>query len=426
MRTKAVVLLGIALCLAAPLAVRGQKFLPKAIQLKGAPLYSDEELLAAAELKKGVVLNYADMNAHAKKLMDTGMFSTLAFKFDGVDLVFSLTPSDSLLKAHFDNIPLGSAEDIETALHKQLPLYHGQVPTDGGYAELVRATLEQMLAARGLQSTVAAVPVGDPTHRGPATMMSYAITTPRVLAGPVTVEGASAQWASKVNDLATAAGTVPYDAENSTANVARPLEQFYQDHGYAAVRVKATRRGDASLDDKGIHVPFAVTVEEGHPYAIGTIRLPAGTPVTQAEVDKLLTGKIGPPEPGIRLRGLWMAVAARFKSKGYLDVKVTPKPQFDEAAAKVNYDVTIETGPVYHLAFVKFEGVSDELRALLIKNWQMMPGDPFDENYAATFVGSAQAHDPILQRTLAGVATRFYVTADPQTHDVNVVIRFSK
>jgi len=426
MRTKAAVLLGIMLCLAAPLAVRGQKFQPKTIQFKGAPDYSTEELLAAAELKKGVVLNYADMNDHSKKLMDTGMFATLAFKFDGVDLIFSITPADGLLKARFDNIPLGSADEIVAALHTQFPLFHGQVPTENGYADGVRAALEQMLAARGLQSTVTAVPAGDPSHRGPATMMSYAITAPKVFPGPVTVQGATEQWVGKVNDLAAAAATLPYDAENSAANVAHPLEQFYRDRGYAAVRVKAVRSGDATLDDKGIHVPFAITVDEGHPYAIGAIELPPGAPITQPEVDKTLNSKFGPPEPGVRLRALWQLIAERLKAKGYLDVKVTPTPRFDEAAAKVDYSVTIETGPVYHLAFVKFEGVSDQLRAMLIKNWQMMPGDPFDESYAANFIGSVQAHDPMLQRTLAGVATRFNVTADPQSHDVNVVIRLSK
>jgi hypothetical protein len=56
----------------------------------------------------------------------------------------------------------------------------------------------------------------------------------------------------------------------------------------------------------------------------------------------------------------------------------------------------------------------------------MLPGDPFDETYVSNFIVKAQEHDPVLKRTLAGVKTKFDATADPQTHDVNVVIRLEK
>lgn len=426
MQKMASLLLAVSLCLLTARAAPAQKFQPKSIQFIGAPEYAIQELLDAAELKKGTVLNYAEMNDHSKKLMDTGMFATLAFKFDGQDLIFSLTPSDTLLKARFDNIPLGTEKEINDALHKQLPLYHGMVPSEGGICDAVRATLQQMLAARGLQASITAVPTGDPTHRGPATVESFAITAPRVLVGPITVAGASPQWKTKVDGIAAATATGTFDASHSEENVGHNFLQFYQDRGYAAARVTAARVGDATASADAIHVPFAVTIEEGRQYKIGSVQLPAGTPITKPEVDKLLADRPGAPEDGIRLRGLWLEVGQRFKSKGYLDCKVTPKPQFDDAAGKVNYTVEIEPGPVYHLAFVKFEGVSDQLRALLIKNWQMMPGDPFDENYAASFITNIQQHDPVLQRTFAGVGTRFNAVADQQTHDVNVTIRLSK
>jgi len=68
----------------------------KTIQFKGDPEYSDQELLAAAGLKKGAVLTSAEMNDHSKQLMDTGVFDTLTFKFDGQDLIFLLVPSTTM------------------------------------------------------------------------------------------------------------------------------------------------------------------------------------------------------------------------------------------------------------------------------------------------------------------------------------------
>jgi len=76
--------------------ISAQKFLPKSIQFQGAPEYSNDELLSATGLKKGVVLSYADMQDYSKRLLGSGAFASVAFKFDGQDLIFLLTPSTDL------------------------------------------------------------------------------------------------------------------------------------------------------------------------------------------------------------------------------------------------------------------------------------------------------------------------------------------
>jgi outer membrane protein assembly factor BamA len=80
-------LVAISICVAVRPAA-AQKFLPKTIKFQGDPEYSDAELLAAAGLKKGVVLGYTEMQDYCKRLLATGAFSTVAFKFDGQDLIF--------------------------------------------------------------------------------------------------------------------------------------------------------------------------------------------------------------------------------------------------------------------------------------------------------------------------------------------------
>jgi len=101
-------------------------------------------------------------------------------------------------------------------------------------------------------------------------------------------------------------------------------------------------------------------------------------------------------------------------------------PEFDEASGTVNYTVEVEPGPIYHLAFVKFENVSDELRSRLMRVWQMLPGDTFDESYVASFIIRAQKEDMVLMQSLSGVKITYEVRADQQTHEVNCVIHFTK
>lgn len=135
---------------ALPLArpVPAQKFQPKTIQFKGDPEYTDKELMDAAGLKKGTVLDYAEMNEHSKRLLDTGLFATLAFKFDGQDLIFMLTPSADLYPIRLENLPLMPGEDLDAKLHDGLPLYHGKVPAEGGWLRTCVRLLKRCLPAR--------------------------------------------------------------------------------------------------------------------------------------------------------------------------------------------------------------------------------------------------------------------------------------
>src|ERR1039457_591415 len=96
MRTPILVILCSLAILGASQPASAQKFQPKTIQFKGDPEYSDQELLAAAGLKRGGVFTSAEMNDHSKLLMDSGVFDNLTYKFDGVDLIYTLIPSSTL------------------------------------------------------------------------------------------------------------------------------------------------------------------------------------------------------------------------------------------------------------------------------------------------------------------------------------------
>jgi outer membrane protein assembly factor BamA len=239
------------------------------------------------------------------------------------------------------------------------------------------------------------------------------------------VDGASANLAAKLEPIVKEVGEQAYDSANSTANVEDAFRSFYEDQGYAAVKVHAARAGDPVVSAEAIQVPFAVTVEEGRLYKLGAIQPPPDAPVDKAEIDKVLNNAANSSR-GVGIRSVWSLVAQRYRSKGYLDCVLTPHAQIDEAAGTVNYTLAVNPGPVYHLAFVKFDNVSDELRALLMRNWQMMPGEPFDPSYAASFIIKAQNQDPVLRKTLAGVKSKFDVSADPQTHEVNLVMRLER
>jgi len=422
-RLPCLLLAAVAVC-AVILPVQAQKFLPKTIQFKGDPEYSDQELMAAAGLKKGMVLDYAEMNAHSQQLLDTGMFATLAFKFDGQDLIFSLTPSTDLYPVRIDNLPLAPGTDLDARLRAMVPLYRGKVPGQDGLVESVRAALEKILAGQGVHASVTATAsVNAATQK--IKQMDYAIASPPVLVDPVGFDGVSPQFQPLVLAALKTAANLPFDTAHSADGLSSLVEQVYLDRGYAAVKVKAARSGPPQLSASGIQVPFSISVVEGRIYKLADIHLPEGAPLTPDEVSKMTSGASGPPQ-GVRIRSVWEALAMKYKAQGYLDCKITPQSHFDEAAGTVSYDVSIDPGPVYHMGLVKFDNVSDQLNAMLTHYWQLMPGDVFNQSYAANFIYRVQQQNPTLTNSLAGVKTSFDATADPHTHIVNLVIRLSK
>jgi outer membrane protein assembly factor BamA len=418
-RLFALLLAGTALC------AQAQKFIPKSIQFHGDPEYTDQELMTAAGLKKGVVLDYAGMNECSKQLLATGVFATLAFKFDGQDLVFTLTPSTDLIPARFQNLPLAPDFDLDVFLRKQVPLYHGQVPAENGLMESVRSALEKLMADRGIAATVVGTAAADlATHK--VNSVVFSITSPPVTIGKTQLNGVSDAMLPGVQHALDEITRQPFDTANSSGNLRQSVERFYQDQGYAGVKVRVMSAGAPVISPDAIQVPFSISVDQGRVYRLASIQLPPDSPLAQNDMDKLLADRPGAPPLGVRIRAVWEALSRQYKSKGYLDCTITPTPHLNDDAATVSYTVDINPGPVYHLAYLKFDNVSDQMRTLLLHYWQMMPGDVFNENYVSQFIVSAQQQDPVLKRSLAGVKVGFDATEDQLTHTVNLVIRLSR
>lgn len=416
--------------LASSLPAAAQKFLPKTIQFKGAPEYSDQELMAAAGLTKGTVLAYADMKEHSQKLMDTGVFESLAFSFDGADLVYKLVPHTDLYPIRLKNLPLTPGKELDAALHDRFPLYHGKVPVENGLLEGVRGALEEMLAARGIKATVTATPYTD-EKLYKVTAMSFSITAPPVRVGEIHLEGVSAEMLAKVKHVADRIVKTAYDTEETKGNIEGALNSFYVDEGYAAVKVHAERSGNPIISGQIIDVPFNVTVEEGRHYALGSIILPSGAPLTLAEINKaagLVTNKVETSlsvKQGLTLRTAMSFVMGQCKSKGYMDCVVTPHTQFDEATGIVNYTLEVQPGPVYTMGKLTIENSADDLRAAMLAAWKLPAGAAFDEGALRTYFGKQDPRSALGQ-TFSSANCIYKLTRDDDAHTVNVSLRLER
>ena len=409
-----------------------QKFQPKTIQFKGAPEYSDQEMLAAAGLKIGAEIAYSEMKSYGQRLLDTGLFESFHFTYNGVDLVFVLVPASALYPVRLENLPLTPGKELDAALHQRFPLYHGKVPAENGLTEQVRQALEEMLAAKGIKAAVAAVPFTDQKLMQ-VTAMSYAITAPPVRIGEIHLEGVSPEMQAEVKVIVDSVRKITYDTENSADNIERAFAVLYADEGYAAVKVHAVRSGNPVMAGAAINVPFTVSIEPGNLYKLGAIHLPSGELLTLEEINKAagavsyksggLSEKQSVKE-GVALRTALLYITGQYKSKGYLDCVVTPHPQYDDANGVVNYTLEVQPGPVYKMGKLTIENGAEDLRAAMLAAWKMPAGAVFNASAIQTYY-SSQGNTP-LGRTFASANCKFQLAVNDDTRTVDVTLRLEK
>jgi len=190
------------------------------------------------------------------------------------------------------------------------------------------------------------------------------------------------------------------------------------------VQVNVTQVEPPVISDRSVDIPYAVSIQEGGVYKLGSINYPAGALVPRAEVQKVLSKY--PAGSGRPLDLFLLAVRDAYHARGYLDCAVVSNPSFNEATHIVNYGVEITPGTPYKMGSVQFDGAPDVMAAKLARLWKMAPGDAFDESYVSSFAARAQKQDKALAKWMQSVITTYDVKPDPAALQVNCIFHFAK
>jgi outer membrane protein assembly factor BamA len=424
MRRTCFLLLSAVVLFFACLPGEAQQFLPKSIQFKGDPEYSDQELLTASGLKLGVALTSNEMKEHAQKLMDSGVFDNLTFKFDGQNLVYVLTPNTSLLPIYLTNLPFTLDSDLNAKLHERFPLYHGKVPGDGGLTDQVRQALEAMLAARGIQAVIVVTPSQDPmTHK--VARVSFMITSPPVEIGEIHVDSTSAVLDSKAQEILGKLAGSPYDVEGSPSQIATYLGNYYRDNGYLEASIQAIPQTAPVVTPEAVHIPFVISVSPGALYRLTGVQLGPGLLVTQAEFDHQSNIHPGDIADGQHVVQNWKFISRQYHNKGYMKASVHPTPSFDRTQGTVSFAVSVEPGPAYTMGTLTIANVSDEMRAAMLPAWKMQAGSVFNEGAVLGYFAVGDAN-PMLKRLFTAVNCKYNLQLNDENHTVDVTLRLEK
>jgi outer membrane protein insertion porin family len=410
------------LCLAAILPCAAQSFKPKTIQFKGADGYTDQDLMAATGLQPGMTLSGPDVNARTQKLMDTGLFEGMSYKFDGADLIFQLKPAAQLYSIRLENLPLAPGPELDAKLRQRVPLYRGSVPSEGALLDDIRTALEGVLKEQGIPATLITAPYGALGGKS-ASAISFTISSPQVLIGEIQPDsGALDPDARKVLERVSGAA---YDRTGSAAAIQRDIAEVYRDKGYLDIQAHATQLATLSIAPDAVHIPFRVSVSPGSLFKVTSIQLAPGMIVSQADFDKQAHTHPGDIASAEHIAENWRFIERQYHNHGYMKAQVTPAATLDHAAATVSYTVTAVPGAVYSMGKLTIENVSDDLRAGILKAWKMPEGAVFNEGAILSFFATRDVN-PQLERIFAVVKIKYTLHLNDDTHTVDTTIRLEK
>lgn len=400
------------------LPVIAQSYTPQRILFKGETGYTNDELMAAAGLKKGVSLTPAQMNAETKALMDTGFFQDVSFTFNGLDLVFHISPAVVLVPIKLENVPLISAGDLDARLHAHFPLYHGKVPTEGTFVDDVRHELEEALKEKGITAQLLAAPFTDQKSAS-ITYETFTITSPDVSIGAIQVNGASAELSPLVSRAASRVTGNAYSTESSPSQIETALNNVYGERGYLGATFKITAGATPVVDAAGIHIPYTVDVTEGSPYRLAAIHLDPSLIVSQEIFDKQLNIHPGDVVSLAKLRDAWEYLTLQYHNKGCMQAQIHAEPSFDRTAGTVTYNVTATPGPTFAMGALRVVNVPDDLHDALQTAWKIPAGAVFDESSVRKLAYSPNLA-PELRRALTSANIQTSLKIHEALHTVDV------
>jgi outer membrane protein assembly factor BamA len=403
---------------AVALPASAQKLTPKKISFEGVTA-SQAELLAVSGLKPGVTLSHDDVQAAAQKLMDTGLFGDIQFKYDGIDLHYVLTPGTEAQPVQYANFAWWDEPSLDTAVAAKVPLFHGSLPLESSLQQPVADALTALLSEKGVHATVTATPTQDAA--GKYTGVQYHIDAPPVVIGAVTFAGASAAWAEPVAEIQKAAAGQNYDGA-AEATLATALRAIYHRQGYLEMSMNGFAHGEPQVVDGKVLIPVSASIVEGAQYKVTSLTLAGGgamTPEEFAKAAKLHPGDVANED---LLHGTLALVSTAYKTHGYLRAKIDAAPKFDPAAHTVAYAVTVEPGLVFRMGEISLINLSDQQRAEVLHYWPMQEGEVYDATVAPTFLLKNKAN----LHSLDGWSATWKAYEHDDSQVVDLVVTFRK
>ncbi|HYP09789.1 MAG TPA: POTRA domain-containing protein [Bryobacteraceae bacterium] len=381
------------------------------LQVEGNKIYSDEQILAVAGLKVGQMAGKAEFDAAQQRLLTTGAFESVGYKFDPMpgkkanSGVFQVAEITQLFPYRFEELHSDEAA-LRAHLKAKVPLFGDKVP---GTKPVVDRLTEEVRAFTKNADVAARLEGVDQLALvfRPASLPSVA---------QVTFTGNKAISTQKLQQTIAGAGVGAVYTENRFRQILDVgVRQAYEALGYLRVQFPKIDVAPAP-DVKG--VALNVHVAEGEVYKLAAVEVTGELAEASKELQKVGGFEAGEVANFDKIRAGVEEIRKALRRKGHIDAKVTSDRKLDDAKKTVTLVLNPDPGPQFTMGKLTIEGLDIETEPHVRKLWALKRGQPFNVEYP----------DYFLQRLIADQVmdnlgkTSSAITPDPERNTVDVTI----
>ncbi|HTQ54009.1 MAG TPA: POTRA domain-containing protein [Bryobacteraceae bacterium] len=366
---------------AAKPATRPDKWPIESLKVEGSRNYTQAQILAVLGLKTGQLAGKADFEAARDRLVASGRFENVGYKFapggdkNGYAASFQVVEAEPAYPIQFEDLGVAD-KDLTAYLRSKDPLFAPRLAATKQVLDLYRGWVQEFMTEHHNNEKVLArvQPVGPNDF---VILIRPARSEPAV--AEVSFEGNQVIPTSQLQGaIADVAIGMPYKEERFRQYLDSSIRPLYDARG--RVRVAFTKVVVRKATDvEGLAVK--VTVDEGTTYDLGTVRVegaPHFEPSALLRTAKIKTGGLadfGEVNSGVD------RIKKRLAHQGYLrnDVKIVR--QIDDAKKTVNVVLRINEGPQFLFGALHVEGLDLNGEAAIRKIWTEKPGTPFNPDY---------------------------------------------
>jgi outer membrane protein insertion porin family len=392
----------------------------ESLVVTGNHTYSVEQILSTAALKLGQLAGKADFEAARKRLLDTGAFETVGYKFTegaakGYAAVLQVLEVQQAYPAEFEDLHV-SGEELRAVLREKDPLFRsGKMPATQPAFERYTKWVEEFVAAKGQPEKIA-VGVAETATGEFAVVFRPARSLPVVAL--VEFRGNHVVPSNLLHDAMAAAIGAEYTEDRFREILTNSIRPLYEARGRMRVRFTELAT-EPTKEVRGLKV--TVTVDEGRSYTMGKIAIDGPAPETAAELLHKIDMKTGDVANFDKVEQGLETMRKALRREGYLNAKVTADRVVDDGHESVDAAIHVDAGPQYTMGKLTVAGLDLEGEAEILRIWTMKMGKPFNPEYPNYFLGTIRQQNLFdhLGKTTADVKL------DDKAHTGNVKLTFA-
>jgi len=398
------------------------------VHMEGQKHLSEAQISAMTGLALGSQIGRADLQAAADRLVQTGLFDKVSYRFEtraGVIVTYHVEESPRV-PAYFDNIPWFADSELLDAIRKKLSYFDGTLPEGGGAVDQAADAITELIASHGLQVTLQHEVTGNPDGDGKIQM--FRVEGPSLRIEKLEFGDASLLASKAVQQHLEEIVGKPYSRMAIDLFLTEAIHPVYLAKGclhpkLGPPEIRLTGNPNLKLPEQ---VPVFVPIEPGPVYHWKGARWTGNATVSEFTLSSAIGLKPGEVADGMKIEAGWGRVREEFAHHGYLDAKVDPVPTFDEAAHTVSYSVAIQEGRQYRFGKIVLTGLSPAAEKKLHAAWPISQGEIFDKIKYEEVLTKLQLHQEQIfgELPLHYESVGHWLQADANTGTVDVLLDF--